>query len=353
MMELRSVCRHLALLGGASLLLCGGLAGCRRAGSQASPGVINGAGASFPYPIYSEWFALYDREHPGVEINYQPIGSGGGIRQVRDGILDFGGTDGPMTDAQMAASPVKVLHVPTVLGAVVPVYHLPGVRGELNFSAGVIADIYLGTITRWNDPRIVKENPGVALPDHEILPVYRSDGSGTTFVWTDFLSKCSTTWASRVGRATSVEWPIGIGEKGSEGVSGMVEQSPYSFGYVEMNYAAQNGMTYGRIQNLAGHWVKATPESVTAAAQAMVGAIPADFRASLTNPPGAESYPVTSLTWLLVPIRPKDPRHGPVIADFLHWMLTTGESLAPGMHYAPLPPELQARVLASLRQLQR
>ena len=336
-----------------TLLLLGGADGCRRPASRGGQGVINGAGASFPYPIYSEWFSQYDREHPGVEINYQPIGSGGGIRQVRDGILDFGGTDGPMTDAQMAASPVKVLHVPTVLGAVVPVYHLPGFTGELNFSAGVIADIYLGTITRWNDPRIAAENPGEGLPDHGILPVYRSDGSGTTFVLTDFLSKCSTAWASRVGRATSVEWPIGIGEKGSEGVSGMVKQSPYSFGYVEMNYAAQNGMTYGRIRNAAGRWVKATPESVTAAAEAMLGTIPDDFRVSLTNPPGAASYPVSSMTWLLVPIRPKDSRHGPVIQDFLHWMLTEGESMAPAMHYAPLPPELQQRVMASLGQLER
>ena len=338
----------------ACLLLCGAtlLSGCRKQGSASHRGAINGAGASFPYPIYSEWFARYDHDHPGVEINYQAIGSGGGIRQVRDGILDFGGTDGPMTDAQMADSPVKVLHVPTVLGAVVPVYHLPDFNGELNFSPGVIADIYLGTVTRWNDPRIAQDNPGVTLPNHEILPVYRSDGSGTTFVLTDFLSKVSSEWKSRIGRATSVDFPIGIGEKGSEGVSGMVLQSPYSFGYVEMNYAVLNGMTYGRLRNADGRWIKATPESVTAAAQATVGQIPPDFRASITNAPGAASYPICSFTWLLVPIHPKDAGHGPVIHDFLRWMLTSGEDLAPGMNYAPLPVELRQRVLASLSALQ-
>lgn len=343
----RPVSRVLAVL----ILLSAAFAGCDSRPGQQKNGAINGAGASFPFPIYSEWFARYDREHLGVELNYQAIGSGGGIRQVRDGILDFGGTDSPMTDEQIAASPVKVLHIPTVLGAVVPVYHLPGVDAELNFSAGVIADIYLGTITRWNDARLVDENPGVRLPNHEILPVYRSDGSGTTFVLTDFLSKCSSEWQTRIGRATSVRWPIGIGEKGSEGVSGMVLQSPYSFGYVEMNYAVQNGMRYGRVRNAAGHWVKATPDSVTAAADAMLPSIPPDFRASITNPPGAASYPISSFTWLLVPLRPKDPRHGPVLADFLQWMLTTGETIAPGMHYAPLPPALQGRVAQSLRML--
>ncbi len=327
--------------------------GCKHPGEThaARPGSINAAGASFPYPLYAEWFARFDREHPGVEINYQPIGSGGGIRQVSDGILDFGASDGPMTDQQMAASPVKVLHVPTVLGAVVPVYNLPGVAGELNFSAGVMADIYLGTITNWNDPRIVAENPGLTMPDHEILPVYRSDGSGTTFVLTDFLSKCSSVWASRIGRATSVKWPVGIGEKGSEGVSGMVRQSPYSFGYVEMNYAAQNNMTYGRVRNAAGEWVKATTESVSAAAAATQDGIPADFRVSITNPLGRGVYPVTSFTWMLVPIQPKSVENGRYIRQFLQWMLAEGEDMAPAMHYAPLPPPLRRRVLASLQAL--
>ncbi len=336
---------------GGGLLLLLAVAGCRRGTVAASHAGLNAAGASFPYPIYSEWFARYDREHPGVEINYQPIGSGGGVRQVQDGLLDFGASDGPMSDAQMKAAKVPVLHVPTVLGAVVPVYNLPGYKGELNFSPGVIADIYLGAITNWNSPRIAADNPGVSLPDHEILPVYRSDGSGTTFVFTDFLTRTSSDWASRIGRSTSVKWPIGIGEKGSEGVSGMVEQSPYAFGYVEMNYAAQNGMTYGRVRNAAGEWVKATPESITAAADAATASIPADFRVSITNGPGHGVYPISSFTWLLVPVTPKDPAHGAVIRDFLRWMLTTGEDGAAGMNYAPLPVALRGRVLQSLSAL--
>ena len=286
-----------------------------------------------------------------MEINYQAIGSGGGVRQVQDGLLDFGASDGPMSDAQLRSAKVPVLHVPTVLGAVVPVYNVPNLKHDLNFSPQVIAGIYLGTISRWNDARVMSDNPGVDLPDHEILPVYRSDGSGTTFVFTDFLTKTSPEWARQIGRSTSVRWPIGIGQKGSEGVSGMVEQSPYAFGYVEMNYAAQNGMTYGRIGNAAGEWVKASPESIMAAADAAAGAIPADFRVSITNGPGHGVYPVSSFTWLLVPVVPKDAAHGPVVKEFLRWMLTKGEDQAAGMNYAPLPPALRARVLNSLSGL--
>ncbi len=324
----------------------------RSAASTGRAGSINAAGASFPYPLYSEWFSRFDKEHPGIEINYQPIGSGGGIRQVSDGILDFGASDGPMSDAQMAASKVKVLHVPTVLGAVVPVYNLPQIGGELNFSAGTIAGIYLGTIVRWNDPQLVRDNPGIPLPEHEILPVYRSDGSGTTFVLTDYLSKASQVWRDRIGRATSVKWPIGIGEKGSEGVSGMVRQSPYSFGYVEMNYAAQNGMNYGRVQNAAGEWIRASTENVAAAAAAEQDSIPADFRVSITNASGAGVYPITSFTWLLIPVTPKSATNGRYIRKFLEWMLKDGEDLAPSLHYAPLPVPLRQKVLASLTALQ-
>ncbi|WP_263384626.1 phosphate ABC transporter substrate-binding protein PstS [Granulicella arctica] len=312
---------------------------------------INGAGATFPNPIYSKWFSEYNQLHTNVKINYQSIGSGGGIRQVSEGTVDFGATDGPMSDQQINDAKVKTMHIPTVLGAVVPVYNLPGVGQELKFSSDVIADIYLGKITKWNDGRIAKDNAGVNLPDKSILPVYRSDGSGTTYIFTDFLSKVSSDWNSRVGKSTSVKWPVGIGQKGNEGVAGMVRQSPYAFGYVELIYAAQNKMQFGLVKNAAGKFVKASPEGVTAAAAASAKVIPADYRVSITNAAGADSYPISSFTWLLIPLHSTDPAKGKALADFLTWMLDKGESEAAAMTYAPLPKPIQDRVRATIKQV--
>lgn len=312
---------------------------------------VNGAGATFPYPIYSRWFSEYSQQHPGVHINYQSIGSGGGIRQVSEGTVDFGATDGPMSNEQIGSAKVKTMHIPTVLGAVVPVYNLPGVNHDLNFSPDVIADIYLGKITKWNDGRIAKDNPGVGLPDKPILPVYRSDGSGTTYIFTDFLSKVSPEWTSRVGRSTSVKWPTGIGQKGNEGVAGMVRQSPYSFGYVELIYAVQNKMSFGAVRNSTGKFVKASPDGVTAAAAAAAKGMPADFRVSITNAPGAASYPISSFTWLLIPQHASDPKKAKVMAEFLGWMLDHGESEAASMAYAPLPKPVQDSVRKAIAQV--
>ncbi len=312
---------------------------------------VNGAGATFPNPIYSRWFIEYSQQHPGVHINYQPIGSGGGIRQVSEGTVDFGATDGPMTDQQMSGAKVKTMHIPTVLGAVVPVYNLPGVNHDLSFSPDVIADIYLGKITKWNDGRIAKDNPGVGLPDKAILPVYRSDGSGTTYIFTDYLSKVSPDWQSHVGKSTSVKWPTGIGQKGNEGVAGMVRQSPYSFGYVELIYALQNKMSFGAVRNSAGKFVKASPEGVTEAAAAVAKGMPADFRVSITNAPGATSYPISSFTWLLIPQHSADPAKAKVLADFLGWMLDHGEAEASSMAYAPLPKPVQDSVRRAIAQV--
>jgi phosphate transport system substrate-binding protein len=309
---------------------------------------INGAGATFPYPIYSKWFSEYSQLHSNVKINYQSIGSGGGIRQVSEGTVDFGATDGPMSDDQLKNAKVKVMHIPTVLGAVVPVYNIPGFNKELNFSGDVIADIYLGKITKWNDGRIAKDNPGANLPDKAILPVYRSDGSGTTYIFTDFLSKVSSDWSSRVGKNTSVKWPTGIGQKGNEGVAGMVRQSPYSFGYVELIYAESNKMAFGTVKNASGKFVKASTSGVTAAAAAAAKTMPADYRVSITNAPGAESYPISSFTWLLIPTHSTDPAKAKALADFLGWMLDHGESEAAAMTYAPLPKPVQDMVRKSI-----
>lgn len=312
---------------------------------------INGAGATFPYPIYSKWFSEYNRLHPEVKINYQSIGSGGGIRQVSDGIVDFGATDSPMTDQQVASAKVKTVHIPTVLGAVVPVYNLPGIGKDLNFSGDLIADIYLGKIKKWNDPRIVTDNPGVNFPDQPILPIYRSDGSGTTYILTDFLAKVSPEWARRVGRNTSVRWFAGIGQKGNEGVAGMVRQAPYAFGYVELVFAAYNKMAFGAVKNSAGAFVKASTDSVTAAATASAKMMPADYRVSITNAPGAASYPISSFTWLLIPTVSRDAAKAKALSGFLIWMLDHGESEASAQYYAPLPKQLQDTVRKTTAQI--
>ena len=312
---------------------------------------INGAGATFPNPIYSKWFSEYNQLHPNVHINYQSIGSGGGIRQVTEGTVDFGASDGPMSDQQLSQAKVKVMHIPTVLGAVVPVYNIPGVSKELNFSGDVIADIYLGKITKWNDPRIAKDNPGVNLPTNAILPVYRSDGSGTTYIFSDYLSKVSSGWQSGPGKGTAINWPVGIGQKGNEGVAGMVRNSPFSFGYVELIYAVQNKMSYGMVKNASGKFVKASTEGVTAAAAAAAKTMPADYRVSITNAPGADSYPISSFTWLLIPTHSTDPAKAKALADFVGWMLDHGESEAAALTYAPLPKPVQDMVRKSIANI--
>ena len=312
---------------------------------------INGAGATFPYPIYSKWFNEYSQQHPNVKINYQPIGSGGGIRQVSEGTVDFGATDGPMSDEQIAGAKIKTQHIPTVLGAVVPVYNLPGVNKDINFSGDVIADIYLGKIKKWNDPQIAKDNPGVSLPDKAILPVYRSEGSGTTYIFTDYLSKVSSDWNSKVGKNASVKWPTGIGQKGNEGVAGMVRQSPYSFGYVELVYAMQNKMSYGAVKNASGKFLKASTDGVTAAAAAAAKTMPADYRVSITNAPGATSYPISSFTWLLIPTHSSDASKINALKGFVTWMLDHGESEASALSYAPLPKQVQEMVRKTVAQI--
>jgi phosphate transport system substrate-binding protein len=305
---------------------------------------LTAAGATFPYPIYNKWFSEYAQAHPSVHINYQSIGSGGGKKQAGDGTVDFGASDGPMSDEELAAAKIKLMHIPTVLGAVVPVYNVPGASRDLNFSGDVIADIYLGKITKWNDPRIAKDNPGMSLPDKPILPVYRSDSSGTTYIFTDYLSKVSPDWLAKVGRNTAVKWPAGIGAKGNEGVSGMVRQAPFSFGYVELIYALQNKMAYGSVKNAAGKFLQGSPDGVTAAAAAAAKTMPADYRVSITNAPGPTSYPISSFTWLLIPKQFADPAKGAVVKDFLNWMLEHGESETTAMGYAPLPVQVQAMV---------
>ena len=312
---------------------------------------LTGAGGTFPNPIYQRWFTEYSASHPGVQINYQSVGSGAGIRQISQGIVDFGASDGPMTDQQLQESKIKLIHIPTVLGAVVPSYNLPGVSQELRFAPDVIADIYLGKITKWNDPRLAKDNPGVSLPAHSILPVYRSDGSGTNYIFTDFLSKVSPDFKTKVGVNTSVRWPLGVGQKGNEGVAGMVRNSPYSFGYVELIYAVQNKMLYGVVRNPAGKWVKASTDTVSAAAAGAAKNMPADYRVSITNAPGADSYPISSFTWLLIPIQSQDAAKGKVLHDFLEWMLDHGEAEAASMTYAPLPAPVVARVRKSITQI--
>jgi phosphate transport system substrate-binding protein len=305
---------------------------------------LTGAGATFPNPIYSKWFSEYGASHPGVQINYQAVGSGAGIRQVTSQTVDFGATDGPMTDQQIADSKIKLLHIPTVLGAVVPVYNVPGISGDIKFAPEVIAGIYLGKITRWNDANIMRDNPGVQFPDKPIEPVYRSDGSGTTYIFTDFLSKIVPEFQQKIGRSTSVNWPIGIGQKGNEGVAGMIRNTPYSFGYVELIYAEQNHMPFGLVRNAAFKYLKATTAGVTAAAAAVAKNMPADFRVSITNAPGADSYPISSFTWLLIPVQSKDPAKGKVLHDFVLWMLDHGEAEASSLTYAPLPAPVAERV---------
>lgn len=309
---------------------------------------LTGAGATFPYPIYSKWFDEYRKVKPNIQINYQSIGSGGGIRQITSGTVDFGASDGPMSDEQLAQSKVAILHFPTVLGADVPTYNIPGVSVELNFSRDALAGIFLGKIKKWNDPAITKHNPKVSLPNENIVVVRRSDGSGTTYIWTDFLSKISDEWKNEVGKGTSVNWPVGLGGKGNEGVSGLVKQTPNSIGYVELVYALQSNLFYGRVQNAAGEFVKADLASTTAAAAGAAKSMPADFRVSITNAPGKTAYPIASFTWLLVPGNIQDSAKKAVIKDFLKWMATDGQKYTEPLGYAPLPKEVATQILKAV-----
>jgi phosphate transport system substrate-binding protein len=338
------------------LLLAGCGSGSRVVSKEANSGdgntlLINAAGATFPYPIYSKWFDEYHKLHPDLEINYQSIGSGGGIRQLLSGTVDFGASDMPMTDQMLAQAKIKILHFPTVLGADVPTYNLPGITAQLHFTPAALAGLFLGNIKKWNDPALVRTNPGVKLPENAIEIIHRSDGSGTTFVWTDYLSKVSLEWKSKVGASTSVNWPTGLGAKGNEGVSGLVEQTPYSLGYVELIYALQNKLPYGLVRNSAGTFIKPDLNSVTAAAAGAAANMPADFRVSITNAPGAEAYPISSFTWMLIPESIPDTAKRDAIEGFLHWMLTDGQKMVESLDYAPLPSQVESKELAQIAKI--
>lgn len=311
---------------------------------------LNGAGATFPYPMYSKWFSEYNKLHPEVQINYQSIGSGGGIRQVLNGTVDFGATDGPMTDEQLKEAKTKILHIPTVLGADVPAYNVPGITGEIKFTPEALAGIFMGKIQNWNDPALTKVNPGINFPNQQIIVVHRSDGSGTTYIFTDYLSKVSKDWESSVGKGTSVKWPVGLGGKGNEGVAGQIRQLQGSIGYVELIYAVENKITFGSVKNAAGNFVKASLDGVTEAAASLKD-MPADFRVSITNAPGKTAYPISSFTWLLIPVQAQDPKKGKVIADFLNWMVTDGQKMTSELSYAPLPASVVEKVKAAIKQV--
>ena len=317
------------------------------AGASAAAEVqLTGAGATFPYPIYGKWFNEYHKMKPDVQINYQSIGSGGGIRQLTAGTVDFGASDKPMSNEEMAQLKVKPLHFPTVLGAVVPAYNLPGYSKELKLSQDALAGIFLGTIKKWNDPALVKDNPG--LPDQEIVVVHRSDGSGTTFVFTDYLAKVSPEFKSKVGANNSVKFPVGLGAKGNEGVTGLIKQTPNSIGYIELVFALQNKIAYAAMKNSSGAYVKADLASVTAAAAGAAKAMPDDFRVSITDPPGKGAYPISSFTWLLVPSQIPDAAKRQVLVEFLGWMLKDGQKMATDLGFAPLPKEVLAKELKAI-----
>jgi len=319
------------------------LAGILLAGSSlVSAQAINGAGATFPYPIYGKWFEEFRQKNPSIEINYQSKGSGAGIAQLTAGTVDFGASDMPMKDEQIAALKVKALHFPTVLGGVVPTFNLPGVT-ELKFSSEVMAGIFLGKITKWNDPKIAKANPGVKLPATDVIVVHRADGSGTTFVFTDYLSKISPEWKAGPGSNTSIKWPTGVGQQGNEGVAGMVKQTPGAIGYVELIYVLKNNMGYGSVENAAGVYLKANLETVTAAAAGAAKSMPADFRVSITNAPGKTAYPIASFTWLLIPSEIPDAQKRAALVNFLKWMLVDGQKDCAALGYAPLPKQVVAQ----------
>ncbi len=313
---------------------------------------INAAGATFPYPIYSKWFDEYHKLHSNIQINYQSIGSGGGIRQFTAKTVDFGASDGPMSDEQLSKAGFKILHFPTVPGAAVLTYNIPGVSADLNFTPDALAGIFLGKITKWNDPAIAGANPGVKLPADDIVVIHRSDGRSTTYIWTDYLSKVSPEWMSKAGKGTSVNWPVGLGGKGSEGVSGLIKQTPDSVGYVELIYAIQNKLPYASVKNSSGAFVKASLESVSAAAAAAASSMPDDFRVSITNPPGKAAYPISSFTWLLIPAKIDDASKRDAIKGFLNWMLTDGQQFCEPLAYSKLPKEVVAKEKKAIAMIQ-
>ena len=321
-------------------LTCLGVALCAPARAQLQ---LNGAGATFPYPIYSKWFNMYQQVDTSVRFNYQSIGSGGGIKQITEQTVDFGASDGPMTDEQLSAAPGHLMHFPTVMGAVVLTYNAEGVPTGLKLTPEAIAGIFRGKITKWNDPALATANPGLSLPARDIIVVHRSDGSGTSFIFTDYLSKVSKEWNNQVGKGTSVNWPLGLGGKGNEGVTGLVKQTPFSIGYVELIYALSNDMPYADVKNLAGSFVKPSLESVTAAAAGFASSMPEDFRVSITNAPGAASYPISGMTWLLVYEKQKNAEKGKKLVQFLDWMMRDGQKNAAGLGYAPLPESVIAK----------
>ncbi|MBI3768402.1 MAG: phosphate ABC transporter substrate-binding protein PstS [Deltaproteobacteria bacterium] len=331
--------------GGLAALLLG-LVFCGNAAAQMQ---LNGAGATFPYPMYSKWFNLYIQVDPDTRFNYQSIGSGGGIKQITEQTVDFGATDGPMSDEQLRAAPGRILHFPTVMGAVVVTYNAEGIATGLKLTPEAIAGIFLGKITKWNDPALAATNPGVTLPPRDIVVVHRSDGSGTSYIFTDYLSKVSREWNNKVGKGTSVNWPVGLGGKGNEGVTGLVKQTPFSLGYVELIYAQSNSLPFADVKNKTGAFVSPSLESVTAAAAAFADTMPDDFRVSITDAPGANAYPISGMTWLLVYEKQKDAEKGKKLVRFLDWMMHDGQQHAAVLHYAPLPAQVLAKEAVALR----
>jgi phosphate transport system substrate-binding protein len=321
------------------------------AGIARSALLINGAGATFPYPIYSKWFDEYTKVDPSVHFNYQSIGSGGGITMLRNQTVDFGASDAPMNDDQLKQSPSPVLHFPSVMGAVVLAYNLPDVKQKIHLTGPVIADIFLGEILKWSDPKIAQLNPGVSLPDDPIVTCHRSDGSGTSYIFSDYLSKVSPGWAKQVGKGTSLKWPVGLGAKGNEGVTGLVQQTPGALGYVELIYALKNNIPFAIVQNHDGAWVNASLAGVTAAAAGAASNMPDDFRVSITNAPGADSYPISSFTWLLIYKNESDKTKGQAIVKFLKWCLTDGQQYAAALDYAPLPAAVVQKELLQINQI--
>lgn len=323
------------------------------AGPASAQVKLTGAGATFPNIIYQDWVLTYNKLNPRVQLNYQSIGSGGGIRQFSENTVDFGGSDAPMTDSAIAAIGGNVLHIPTVLGGLAVIYHLPGVSARLKVTPEILADIFLGKLTSWTDPRIAAVNPGVQLPRGDILVVHRSDGSGTTYVFADYLSKVSPEWRRRVGKGTSVNWPVGLGGRGNEGVAATVAQTPGAIGYVELGYADANQLQYGQVQNRAGRFVTPTVESVTAAAAGALAEMGAntDFRVSITNPAGASAYPIASFTWLLLKKEYPDAAQASALVPFVWWAITDGQAAAPRLGYAPLPPAMRPWIETRLKSI--
>ena len=313
--------------------------------------LINGAGATFPYPLYSKWFYEYTKVDPSVNFNYQSIGSGGGIKQIMSETVDFGASDGALTDEQLKQAPRELFHIPMTAGAVVITYNLPQVSERLKFSPDVVADIFLGKINRWNDPRIAKDNPGVNLPNENIIVAHRSDGSGTTNIFTDYLSSVSSNWKAKVGKGTSVDWPVGLGGKGNEGVTGLVKQSPGAIGYVELAYAVKNNLPCADIKNKSGNFITPSIESTTAAVNGKIDSMPADFRVSLVNPDGADAYPIAGLTWILVYKNQTNKIKGQKIVEFLHWAITDGQKYSKDLLYAPLPESLVKKIKEKIDQI--